>query len=141
MSYLALDIGGTNLRIGLGNGIKKWKKFQEISLDNNKKTKRIISIIDNFLKKNHILKSNFKGIGVSIAGLVDNNSVVKISENLNWKNVPLKKLLMNQFKKKVFIETDVFCGAFFVLNKGEVKKFNPLDGHFFNCHGDPNIPS
>ena len=91
MSYLALDIGGTNLRIGLGNGTNKWKKFQEIPLDNNKKTKRIISIIDNFLKKNHILKSNFKGIGVSIAGLVENNSVVKISENLNWKNVPLKK--------------------------------------------------
>ena len=124
MSYLALDIGGTNLRIGLGNGTNKWKKFQEIPLDNNKKTKRIISIIDNFLKKNHILKSNFKGIGVSIAGLVENNSVVKISENLNWKNVPLKKILMNKYKKKIFIETDVFCGAFFVLNKGEVKKFN-----------------
>ena len=36
MSYLALDIGGTNLRIGLGNGTNKWKKFQEIPLDNNK---------------------------------------------------------------------------------------------------------
>ena len=33
-------------------------------------------------------------------------------------------LLENKFKTKVFVETDVFCGAFFMLKAGEAKNLN-----------------
>ena len=124
MTFLAIDIGGTKIRLGLGNGIKDWKFFEEILLKNKKNIDEIIIILENFLNKYKIKPHTFKGIGISIAGLIDKNKTVRIAENLNWINIPLAFLLEKKFKTKVFVETDVFCGAFFMLKSGEAKKLN-----------------
>ena len=124
MTYLGIDIGGTNIRIGIGSGLTNWKNFQETSLDNLRNIDDIILILENTLNKWNASRSTFKGIGVSVAGLVDNNKIVRIAENLGWHNVSLANLLETKFKKKVFVETDVFCGAFFVSKSGEVEKLN-----------------
>ena len=124
MTFLAIDIGGTKIRFGIGNGIKDWKFFEEILLKNKKNIDEIILKLENFLKKYRIKPNSFKGIGISFAGLIDKNKTVRIAENLNWTNIPLALLLEKKFKTKVFVETDVFCGAFFMLKAGEAKNLN-----------------
>ena len=44
MTFLAIDIGGTKIRFGVGNGIKDWKFFEEILLKNKKNIDEITII-------------------------------------------------------------------------------------------------
>ena len=48
MTFLAIDIGGTKIRFGIGNGIKDWKFFEEILLKNKKNIDEIIKFITNY---------------------------------------------------------------------------------------------
>lgn len=67
-------------------------------------------------------RTRFGAVGVSVPGLIDRETgTVVISPNLEWTNVPLRKILSDRLNLPVYIENDANAAAFSELWYG------PLD--------------
>lgn len=122
MFKIAVVVGGTNVKCALfkDNRIilslgrptcpEKGKKFM---------IKNILGMISDVKGGRRI-----KGIGVGSPGIIDSERgiVVKCSK-LEWKNLPLKKIIKDEFKTNVVIENDAKCAALGVLKKTKAKDF------------------
>jgi len=140
---IAIDLGGTNLRIALVKG-KKIYNYTKVSTPKNKKDllNILIKLISKFNDK------NVKGIGIASPGPLK-DGVILNTPNLPIKNFNLKKFLEKKFNKKVFIENDANCVAlsesrygckkknFFILTLGTgIGGGIIINGKIFNGNGN-----
>jgi len=113
---IAIDLGGTNLRVALirSNKIKKYikKKTPESK-------KEILKELVNSIKE--LMHKNVSGIGIAVAGMVQ-NGVVKKTPNLPLDNFNLKGFIQEKFRKKTVIENDANCAALAEAKLGCRKK-------------------
>lgn len=91
-----------------------WRRNTEIdsSLDQEKITGRTLAIIKEAMVM--IGEKNLRclGMGISIPGTVDiEHGVLIFAPNLQWRNVPLRKIYSEQTGLKVFIENDANAAA------------------------------
>ncbi|MBP1971765.1 glucokinase [Virgibacillus natechei] len=108
---MALDIGGTSIKIGMiydtGEIFKKW----EIPTDKSNTGVSIVddiwtSISDN-LKELKINSNDLLGIGVGAPGFIDSdNGFVYEAVNIGWKDFDLAKQLKDKSGLPVFVEND-----------------------------------
>lgn len=109
--YLGMDIGGTNLRLGVMDerGIvadEDFKSFHESPIGSQKQVEFITKNLKCFLKKN--IKYNISGIGVGIAGQINEKTGdILFSPNLNWRNVPLRTILGRETRLRVKVVNDL----------------------------------
>jgi len=108
---LGLDIGGTNIKMGIvkGNKIIKKKIFKtEKDLPNKEFGDYLITSIKDFIKGYKIEK-----IGIGIAGYVlYEKGILKFSPNLpKLKNFCLKKIIEDYFKIKTLVLNDADAAA------------------------------
>ncbi len=112
--YVGVDIGGTNIKLGVvdsaGNIIKKSKFSIE---DDTTFSVVIAKIIDNI---NEIISDIpielVGGIGLGIPGLIDTkNGLVVCSGNLNWTNEDVLTPLKNAFSYPIKIANDANVAA------------------------------
>lgn len=117
---LGIDIGGTNIKIGLVKNNKIIKKgiFKtERDFDNQRFGNYLITIIENFIKGYKIDK-----IGIGIAGYVlYEKGILKFSPNLpKLKNFSLKEIVERYFRIKTSVLNDadaMAIGEYFYHNK------------------------
>jgi len=102
---VAIDLGGTNLRVALVQG-KKILNYVKVLTPKTKNALNKILVAS--IKK--IITNDVKGIGIGSPGPLK-NGVILNPPNLPWKNFNLKKFLEKKFKKKVFVENDAGCVA------------------------------
>lgn len=70
-------------------------------------------------------RAKFGAIGVSVPGLIDRETgTVETSPNLEWQNVPLRKILMEQLNLPIFVENDANAAAFSELWYGPLNEAN-----------------
>ena len=70
-------------------------------------------------------RAKFAAIGVSVPGLIDRETgTVETSPNLEWKNVPLRRILMNRLNLPIYIENDANAAAFSELWYGPLNEAN-----------------
>jgi glucokinase len=133
--FIGLDIGGTKIRGGLLD--RSFKVLEVVEKPTQaKKGKKIVleniyAVIEELLRKaksNTLRSAGVKGIGVSIRGLVDNQSgVIKKATMMpgDFRSVKLADLIKKKFKKKVVIDNDVntFTLAESILGAGQGKSF------------------
>jgi len=107
MKYrVGIDLGGTSAKIACVTG--GWKIVRETSVStsgfpNSGDLARRIS----FAIKDMLGKDQAERIGIGVAGDIDpDRGVIRISPNLGWKNVPLKKLFQRHFNCPIFVEND-----------------------------------
>ena len=73
---------------------------------------RLADEIDVLIKTNYP-RAKFGAIGVSVPGLIDRETgTVETSPNLEWKNVPVRQILMSRLDLPVYIENDANAAAF-----------------------------
>ncbi len=110
--YLGVDCGGTNIKLALVDSSGKVIRSRMEKMNYNSPYEVVISKISKDIKKFLGGRSKVVGIGIGIAGDVDQTKgVVRFSPNLGWKNVPLKDLLGKDFKETIFVENDANCAA------------------------------
>lgn len=106
MVYLGVDIGGTNVKMGLvedGNILKK------VSF---KTSKDVTKLVEDIYKNMESLKAEtgtdeVKGIGIGCPGAIDSKKgVVDIAYNLGWQDVHLKELLEARTGLEVKLSND-----------------------------------
>ena len=67
--------------------------------------------------------ARFGAVGVSIPGLVNrDNGTVEVSPNLEWQNVPLRRVLSERLGLPVFVENDANAAAFSELWYGPLNE-------------------
>jgi len=120
-NILAIDIGGTEIKIGIvtEDGNIKNKKNYITRLEGVSLKYRVISI----LKEN--IASDIKGIAVSTAGQVDSNTgmiIEAVGESFKgWKGTNVIDLINKEFNLPVSVENDANCAALAELKRGSAK--------------------
>lgn len=113
MSYfVGVDIGGTNVEMGILNELGEILIKKSIKTDSKKGADdtfgRIWTAISSLITELGITKDDIKSIGMGIPGPVLNNSIVKIAANFSWgDNFPAKELMEKISGKPVKVGNDV----------------------------------
>ena len=113
MSYfVGVDIGGTNVEMGVLNELGEILIKKSIKTDSKKGAEdtfgRIWTAISSLITELGITKDDIKSIGMGIPGPVLNNSIVKIAANFSWgDNFPAKELMEKISGKPVKVGNDV----------------------------------
>lgn len=124
---LGVDIGGTNIKIGIVSDRGKLIKSYSVKTQPENGPKKVISNIckgiDDILEKN---KLKIQGIGVGCPGVVQiKKGIVENAPNLpGWKNVKLGQILKARYGYKIHIENDANAAAIGELIFGAGKKFD-----------------
>jgi len=109
---IAIDLGGTNLKIGL-LGLKYRIRHKEV-LNTQKfiqKEELISAIIDSvrkILKDNKLTRTDLLGVGLGLPGPIDyKKGIVHFFPNIpGWKEVKLKTILERKLRLPVFMDND-----------------------------------
>lgn len=123
MYYIGIDLGGTNIAVGLVNDEGKIlesmstptaspRSYTEIVADMAKLSKELI-------KKAGLEVSDIEGIGIGSPGSIDNeNGLVVYANNLGFRNAPLREELRKHIDLPVHLENDANAAAFgeYVVN-------------------------
>lgn len=105
---LGVDIGGTNIELGLVDMDGKILKKASIPSVMDKKPQILVESV--FTEAMKLAGDEaVRRIGVGIAGLIDHRQgIVRYSPNLKeWKDVPLKEILHDHFEVPVAVANDV----------------------------------
>ncbi len=124
---VGVDLGGTNIKIGIVSD--KGKLVKSISIkteaDCGPKTviANIIKGVETIISKN---KLKIQGIGIGCPGVVSiKKGIVENAPNLpGWKNVKLGPIIKEKFGYKVHLENDANAAAIGELMFGAGKKFD-----------------
>jgi len=104
MYYVGVDVGGTNLKIGL---IKDNALIDKIVQPTNyfDVIGQVVNFIDEILQRNSIDRALVDGVGVGFPGIVHDGKVAH-SVNLNFIDCNLQDILQNQLDMKVLVYND-----------------------------------
>ncbi len=109
---IAIDLGGTNLKIALISQGCKLKDRETLNTQRFVKKdsliKAIVSSINKLIEKNNLKKTNILGVGLGLPGPIDvKRGIVHFFPNIpGWKEVKLKKILESKLKLPVFLDND-----------------------------------
>jgi glucokinase len=124
---IGVDLGGTNIKIGIVSDRGKLIKFNSIKTEANGGIKKVISNIskgiEEILAKN---KLKIQGIGIGCPGVISpKTGIVENAPNLpKWKNIKLGKIIKKEFGYNVFVENDANAAAIGELIFGAGKKYS-----------------
>lgn len=114
--YLGVDLGGTAIKVGICDGDGNLLHTLEGPTENEHGSDHVLNNIALYLRKlvsdSPYSWDQVAGIGAGIAGFMDiPEGFIKLSPNLNWRNVPVKKILEEKLGKTVYIDNDANVAA------------------------------
>jgi len=113
---VAVDLGGTNLRVAL---VKNGKILKLVKNKTPKTKQALLNVMVDSISQ--VMDKNVKGIGVGSPGPLK-DGIIKNTPNLPLKNFNLQAFLKKKFKKKVVIQNDATCVALSEVHYGAKKK-------------------
>ncbi len=116
VKIIAVDLGGTNLRVSL---VQNNKVVKYIKNKTPKTHKELVDLMFKCIEQ--LIDKDVKGIGVASAGPLE-NGIIKNPPNLPLKNYNLKAALEKRFKRRVEICNDAHAVAFAESKLGVKKK-------------------
>jgi glucokinase len=113
---VAIDLGGTNLRVALIKGSKILKYHKERTPVRSEDIKvRIFNLIGDYMSE------DVKGVAVASPGPLREGTIMN-PPNLPLRNYNLKKALEKRFKVPAVVKNDADCVAYAELKLGHKKK-------------------
>ena len=113
MYTFGIDLGGTNIKIGLVDNkgrilFKKVLKTAHYSNNKDDIIDIIIDIVELVIRRKKLKKSSIRGIGFALPGPLDiKKGVVYYFPNIRgWRNVPLKKIIEKKLGLHTAIDND-----------------------------------
>ncbi len=116
MVVVGVDLGGTNMQIGVVNAegkvIGRCKRKTKSHEGRDEVIKRIIEGVQRALDEAKTPREKLFGVGIGAPAVVDfdKGTVVKAG-NLGWEDVALRDILMQQLRVPVALDNDVNCAA------------------------------
>lgn len=127
MGILGIDIGGTNIRVGLVNQ-NKLTKVESCLIRKNGNEEDILNDLHELIVK--FSGEKIDGIGVGVPSVVDiEKGVVYYAQNIpSWKEVHLKEILEKNYHIPVYINNDANCFVVGEKHFGKAKQFKSIVG-------------
>ena len=113
---IAVDLGGTNLRVSL---VQNNKIIRYVKNKTPKTQKELVDLL--FKNIEFLMSKDVDGIGIASAGPLE-NGIIKNPPNLPLKNYNIKAALEKKFKKRTVVCNDAHSVALAELNLGVKKK-------------------
>lgn len=129
MYYLGIDIGGTNLKVGVidtyGKVIAKVSQKTMLSSGYDLVIQNIVMLMNDALEQAGLTWDDVKGIGVGSPGIIDcKMGEVIYWSNLDWTKKPLSRDLSEQINKPVIIGNDADAAVLGEKRFGAAKDAN-----------------
>jgi glucokinase len=123
---IAIDLGGTNLKVGLldlNNKIRRFNVFDTRKYPGKKWLIRVIkSAVEEIIEESHLHKRDILGLGIGVPGPVDSlKGIVHFFPNIpGWKEVKLASILRKELRLPVFLDNDakMMARAEYALGSG-----------------------
>lgn len=113
---LTVDLGGTNIRVGIvENGVVIEKYQEKLQFKND--LEQSLSQFKSVVSKLMVPEISAIGVGVPSVVDVEKGIVYNVANIPSWVEVPLKEILENSFQVPVRINNDVNC---FVLGEAHI---------------------
>jgi len=127
MKLLGLDIGGTNIRVGLVED-NKLVRVESVRVNKNGSSDEILADVLNLVRKFDL--SDVKGIGAGVPSVVDveKGIIYDVTNIPSWKEVHMKEIFEKEFKVPVFINNDANCFACGEKYFGKAKQYRDIIG-------------
>ena len=114
--YIGVDIGGTNINVGVTDGTGNIVGEAETPTGANRPQEAVIgdilSAADRAVSAAGVLRREIFAAGVGCPGTVESSSgTVVYNNNLGWRNFPLGKLLSEAWRLPVRVENDANAAA------------------------------
>ena len=126
---IAIDLGGTNLKIALLDLKYRIRDSHILSTRSFINKERLLSAVIGSIKKiievNQLYKRDILGIGMGLPGPIDvKRGIVHFFPNIpGWKEVKLKSFLKNKLRLPVFLDNDANLMALAEYKLGVAKGF------------------
>lgn len=126
MYYIGIDLGGTNIAAGIYDENLELLYKTSVPTRNERTDKEIVDNMTELAKQlmehEGVDKKDVKSIGIGAPGSIDiKNGVVIYSNNIKFKDTPIRKWMEADLGIPVFIENDANCAALGEATKGATK--------------------
>lgn len=124
---IGVDVGGTNVKIALvdteGNIVYSNSIPTRAEMGYEYTVSSIKQAISDLMKETKTSKDVIEGIGFGFPGQIDcTNGIVRLLPNIpGWVNVPIAKIMQDEFQIPTKVDNDVRCAALGELNYGAGK--------------------
>jgi glucokinase len=111
---LGIDLGGTGIKLAIVSDQGRVLYDAKVPTPVHSKPQDVARLLGAEASKllARVPAKSIRGIGVGAAGDIDHlRGVVRLSPNLGWRNVPLKKLLQRHLKQPILVENDANVAA------------------------------
>lgn len=124
---IGVDMGGTNIRVGLLSGNNIIRKVVKPTLADRKENEILTDLI---VAIREVITPEVKSVGVGVPSVVDLNTgiVYNVANIDSWKEVPLKDILETEFNIPVAINNDANCFVLGEQKHGVAKGYNNVVG-------------
>ncbi|HEY9166530.1 MAG TPA: ROK family protein [Candidatus Kryptonia bacterium] len=127
MGILGVDLGGTNVRIGLIEN-DSLARLEAIPITRSDNADDVVKDISNLIER--FPMNIVSGIGVGVPSVVDvKKGIVYDVQNIpSWKEVHLKEILQKKFRVPVYVNNDANCFAVGEKYFGKAKHYENIVG-------------
>ncbi len=127
MGILGVDLGGTNVRIGLIEN-DSLARLEAIPITRSDNADNVVKDISNLIER--FPMNIVSGIGVGVPSVVDvKKGIVYDVQNIpSWKEVHLKEILQKKFRVPVYVNNDANCFAVGEKYFGKAKHYENIVG-------------
>ena len=128
---IGVDIGGTSIKGGAVTSDGKVLDIFSMPVDKSATQEEtinsLIEVINKYLKEHNYNKDNVLGIGLGVPGCIDTeNGVVTYSNNLNWYELPISKMIREGTGLPVRITNDANAATLGEAKFGAGKRYKNL---------------
>ena len=128
---IGVDIGGTSIKGGAvtneGKVLDIFSLPVEKGASQEATINSLIEVINQYLKEHNYNKDNVLGIGLGVPGCIDTeNGVVTYSNNLNWRELPISKMISEGTGLPVRITNDANAATLGEAKFGAGKRYKNL---------------
>lgn len=126
MYRVGVDLGGTNIAVGLVNDRYEIIAYNSVPTNANRPAEQIVAdiggAIKSVLEKGGVNDADCSMIGIGAPGICDvERGIVVRSYSLAWNNVPLITMMKERFDIPVRIDNDANCAALAEVKTGVAK--------------------
>lgn len=124
---IGVDVGGMSIKFGLVN--EQYEIIAGKVIDTHRETQsaeeiigRMAEAVKELLEENGLTQADCEGIGIACPGTSDPvNGVIVYSNNIEWKNVPILKMLREQLHLPMALANDADAAALGEVLAGAAK--------------------
>jgi len=102
---ISVDLGGTNLRVGI---FRNWRIIRFVKKPTPGNRERILGIMCDLIRD--LINKDVKGIGIACPGPLKNGMIIN-PPNIPFRNFDIKSYIEKKFRVEVEVENDAKCVA------------------------------